>query len=95
MNELDELSAEAEIGDAAKVFMESELGRTILGIAEQEAETARLGLETVDPENKKEITKLQNQAALGRMFKQWLVELFDKGNVALEIYRHDQRKQHG
>ena len=91
MNELDELAAEAEIGDAAKVFMESELGRTILGMAEQESEVARIGLETVDPSNLKEITRLQNQAALGRMFKQWLEELIEKGNVALEIYRHDKR----
>ena len=91
MSELDELSAEAEIGDAAKVFMESELGRMLLGMAEQEGEVARLALETVDPDNKKEITRLQNQAALGRMFKVWLEELIDRGNVALEIYRNEKR----
>ena len=73
--------------------MESELGRTLLGMAEQEAEDARLGLETVDPDNKKEITKLQNQAALGRMFKQWLEELIEKGNNAIEIYRHEKRRE--
>ena len=95
MNELDQLGAEAEIGEAARAFMESELGRTLLGIAEQEAEAARLQLETVDPDDKKAILKLQNQAALGRMFKQWLNELYEKGNTALEIYRHDKRRLHG
>ena len=92
MSELDELSAEAEIGDQAKIFMDSELGRTLLGIAEQESETARRALGRVDPDNKKEIVRLQNEIALGERFPQWLNELFEKGNNALEIYRHEKRR---
>ena len=89
----DELLAEAEIGDAARNFLESDLGRCILGIAEQEAEGALLKMSDViatDPGNTKAIVSLNNEAILNRMFKTRLLELFHKGEQAIGVWRHEQ-----
>lgn len=85
----EELIAEALIGDEAKRFLESDLGRCLLGMADQEADAARLGLETVDPSDTKAVVALQNKAALGRMFRSWLAELYTRGEQSLEVWKHE------
>ena len=87
MSEQDVLIAEAEIGDEARKFLESELGKTLLGMASQEVLLAQEALEIVDPSDTKKITALQNQAKVARNFEQWLAELIDKGNNALNVWR--------
>lgn len=87
---LGELLAHAEIGEAARDFLESDLGRCLLGIAQQEADSARIELETVDVENTIRIRELQNQCWRSRRFQEWLIELNNKGNEALEEYRREQ-----
>lgn len=88
----DELIAEALIGDEAKKFLESDLGKVIIGLADQKTEEARIGLESVDPEDRATILKLQNQAAFGRQFKAWLSELFNAGEQALEVIKHESQE---
>lgn len=83
----DVLIAEAELGEEARRFMESDLYRCMVGMAEQEVLAAHELLETHDPSDVEGIRKLQNQAARGRSFKGWLVELVDKGNTALEVFK--------
>lgn len=85
----DELIAEAEIGDAARKFVESELGKTLLGMAQQEIALAQEALETVDPTNIEKVRALQNQAKVGRNFEQWLAELISKGENALILWRQE------
>jgi len=87
MSEADELIAEAEIGDEAREFIASDLGKTLLGMAEQEVKLAQEALETVEPSDEKKITALQNQAKVARNFEQWLVELISKGENALVTWR--------
>lgn len=87
--QLTELIAEAEIGEQARKFMEGELGRTLLGMAQQDIDAAQEALETVDPDDKAAITKLQNKAALGRMFAGYLTELFNRGDQALGVFLHE------
>ena len=87
MSDADGLIAEAEIGDEAKRFVESDLGKTILGIAEQEVKAAQEALESVDPMQPEAVRALQNQAKVARNFEQWLVELIDKGENALQAWR--------
>ena len=88
MGELDHLVAEAELGEAARNFVDSELGQCVLGMAKQQIEEARSELEDVDPDDAKQVTSAQNKAKLARMFNQWLVELIDNGNAAMEQYKH-------
>ena len=85
---IDELSAEVEMGELARTFVTSDLGKCLLGMAHQEIAEAHDALEMVSPVDIVKITELQNKAKLGRMFEQWLIELIDKGNSALEIYKH-------
>jgi hypothetical protein len=83
----DELIATAELGDEAKRFLESDLGKCLLGMAQQEVESAREALETTSPMDYLKVRELQNQAWLGRHFNQWLLELLHKGEAALVIYK--------
>jgi hypothetical protein len=82
----DELVAAAELGDEAKRFLESDLGRCILGMAEQEVHLAQEALAEVDPTDIEAIRKLQNHAKLYRQFNDWLKELLDKGEAALQAF---------
>jgi hypothetical protein len=88
----EELIAEAELGDAARNFVESELGRCVLSMAKQEIDAAHLDLEKTSPSNTEEITRLQNHIKVARWFEQWLAELIDKGNAALETWRQQQNE---
>lgn len=87
---LDELIAQAELGDEAKKFLESDLGKVMLGLAEQEAELAREELETVNPNDVAAVTKLQNQAKVARWFSRWLKELLADGEAALSAFKQQQ-----
>ena len=60
MNELDILIAEAEIGEEARRFLESDIGRLVIGKAQQEVDDALFSLKTIDHTNAAEIQKLQN-----------------------------------
>jgi hypothetical protein len=88
----DELIAEAELGEEARKFLESDLGKCLIGMANQEVEAALIELETVQPNDVEAIRRLQNQAKLGRQFEQWLRELVVRGNNAITIFKH-QRSQ--
>ncbi len=88
MNE--ELIAAAELGEEARNFLASDLGKCILGMAQQEVALAQVAMETVNPTDAVAIVALQNQAKLARWFEQWLLELLDKGESALEVFKQTQ-----
>lgn len=92
---IDELIAEAEIGDEARKFVESDLGKTLLGMAQQEVARAQEELETVDPLDTKKVVALQNQAKNGRNFEQWLNELISKGEQALILWKQERDETNG
>lgn len=92
MTPADELIAEAEIGEEARKFLEGDLGKCLLGMAQQEIAVAQEKLEIVDPKDEKSITALQNHAKVGRWFEQWLMELVDRGNAAMQVYKQSQEK---
>lgn len=83
---LDELIAEAEIGEEARNFKESDLYRCLIGIAEQEVQAAQDSLLTVDPTDEKAIRQLQYEAWRGQAFKTWIDELIARGTEALNQY---------
>lgn len=86
----DELIAAAELGEEARRFLESDLGKCLLGMAQQEVELAQEALERVSPTDVEAIRSLQNKALMGRQFEQWLMELLDKGNNAMTVFKHQQ-----
>lgn len=81
----DELEAEALIGDEAKRFMDSDLGRTMLGLAKQKVELAVAEFADADTTDQKTIIRLQSQIALGQQFEDWLIDLFNSGEEALKV----------
>jgi hypothetical protein len=82
----DELIAEAEIGDEAKNFLESDLGKCVLGMAQQDAEAATAKLKTVDPEDAKAVRSLQNEIWKAETFGAYVAELFTRGENALQAF---------
>lgn len=85
MTREDELQAEMVIGDDARRFLESELGRTILGMADQEKTGALIGLATVDPADTVKIRELQNVIWRADAFAGWIAELIQRGAEAENI----------
>lgn len=79
---LDELIAEAEIGERAQDFIDSDLGKVLIGMAEQEVLAAQQELETADPAKVTEIIRLQERIKLARQFPEWLQELVLRGEQA-------------
>ena len=84
--ETDQLIAEAEMGEQARKFLESELYQVMNGFAEQEVRLALELLETVDPTDTKEITNLQNNIKVGKWFTKWLEELVYRGDQAISVF---------
>lgn len=88
----DELIAEALIGEEARKFIESDLGKVVLGIADQQVSEALAALEDADPSDVKQIMALQNKARAGRQFRGWLIELINAGENALEVYKNESKE---
>ena len=85
-----ELIDAAELGEEARRFVESPLGKAMIDLAAQEVWLAQDALLRVNPTDAEEIRKLQNKAWLGNTFKQWIEEIIDKGDSALEVFKHEQ-----
>lgn len=85
----DALMAEIVIGDDARRFLESELGRTVLGIAEREKQAALVALSTTDPEDTKSIRAHQTTIWRVDSFASWLAELIQHGREAEDILRDE------
>lgn len=83
----DEEKAQILIGDDAEEFVKSELGRTILGMAEQECISAALEMQDADLTDLKKMREIQNRIWRTQRFKDWLVELITKGRETLEVSR--------
>lgn len=93
MSKDDELIAVAEIGEKAREFLESELGRCLVGIAEQDLREAQEQLELVDPMDTDKIMSLQNDARFARSYKQRLEELLYDGENALSVFQQRKNEQ--
>lgn len=80
----DQLTAEALIGDDAAKFLESELGKVMLGMAHQDLEQAVIALDEVDVSDTKKVGQLQLEIRLARRFESYLTELIQRGKEALD-----------
>ena len=73
----------AAYGEAAKMFMQSDLGKHIASRATDEIEEAMTALIDVSPTNVEAITALQRKANNARGAIQWLMETISAGDNAL------------
>lgn len=94
MGSNDELMASAIMGDEAKRFMSSELGRLVCGLADQEVAAAVEDLVKADPADAAKMRQIQLQAAIGARFKEWLTNLINDGEESLSAFRQQQEGRH-
>lgn len=76
------LFAEAVLGKDAEEFLGSELGRYVVGRAEQEEKEAIDALAVVSSWRRNRIRELQAQVWRARSVKHWLGELIQAGHQA-------------
>ena len=91
MDENDLIDA-AELGEEAKAFIQSDLGKSLLARAEQATLAALNELGECDPTDSKKISALQNRASLGRQFPEWLNEIINIGDEALKVWQQQNQE---
>lgn len=79
-----ELVAEAVLGRDAEDFIQSDIGRYIIGCAEQESHEAMDQLKRVYPWRRRKIQELQNKIYRAESIQSWLAELVIKGKQAVQ-----------
>lgn len=84
-----ELFAEAMIGKDVEEFIQSDIGRYLIGCAEQESSDALEQLKRVFPWRRRKITELQNRIWRAESFQSWLAELVIQGKQALQQLEED------
>jgi hypothetical protein len=77
------LIAELDIGEEASKFAASDLGRYLIGRANQEIAEAHQLLTTCAWWNTRKIRRLQNNCKVAEMFKQYLLQAITSGRSAL------------
>jgi hypothetical protein len=83
----DDLRAQILIGDDAETFVSSELGRTVLGMAEQDLKSAIIAFDAADTTDHRQIAKIQQDVRTARRFESYLVELITRGREALHALK--------
>lgn len=85
-HELQTIMAEMDMGEEARRFLSSSIGRYVLGRAQQDAEAAMAELKTVDPADAAKIAALQGKIARAEMLGQYLAELIAGADQAQQIW---------
>lgn len=86
----EELLASAELGDQALRFRDSELGKCILGMAEQDARDAAAKLARVNPTDASSISQFQVDYKVAERFEQYLMELITDGEQSIQIFKQQE-----
>jgi hypothetical protein len=84
-----EEQAQVVIGGEAEDFLESELGQVVLGMAKQDLEAAIIAFDEADATDQRRVLAIQQDVRVARKFKQYLVELIDRGR---ETYHASKRE---
>ena len=83
------LKAEAILGKDAEEFIQSELGRYIIGRVDQEREEAVQKLTKTFAWRRDRIRDLQNQIWRCDTFKSWLADMVIRGKAAIDLLEQD------
>ena len=92
--EIQKLYAEAVLGEQIDRFFRSDEGRYVLQMAVDVEEKNKEKLAQVDPEDVKEIRRLQNEIGVATQAIKWLNEAIEVGRdakQALEYIREEQK----
>lgn len=78
----DEAKAQILIGEAAEEFVESELGKTVIGMSKQDMEAAVLAFDKADINDPAKLIDLKVDIRVARRFEAYLIELITRGREA-------------
>lgn len=73
-----------DFGFEVEAFLQSNIGKYLIGRAEEEVEAAVESLKSVDPENPKEIRGLQHKISVAENIQYWLADAIQAGHNAQE-----------
>jgi hypothetical protein len=80
----DELYAEAMLGQDAEEFLNSDIGKFLIGCADQEIQEAMEQLKNCHPWRTRKIRELQNKIWRAESVQVWLAELITRGRQAIQ-----------
>ena len=86
---VDLLMAEAVLGRDAEQFLNSDIGRYVLGRCEQEITEAAELLSVVSPWRRNRIRQLQNEIWRAQSVRAWIAELVTAGRQAEQVLQED------
>jgi hypothetical protein len=84
--------AEAVLGRQVEEFIASDIGKVLIGMAEQDARVAMSELKKVHPWRWRKIRDLQNRILQAERFEGWLLDLVHTGRIStktLELADYD------
>lgn len=81
-SEMQVMQAQVSVGDAFKTWIESDMGRYIVGRAEQKEADILSQMATVNPRDVDAIICLQSRASAVNAFLSWIEEAVGEGEVA-------------
>jgi hypothetical protein len=84
MSEKQALYATAILGKDAEQFIHSDLGRAMIGFAEQDVAEATEKLKKMIPWPARRVLKVQSEIAVAESFTAYLSELYTRGQQALQ-----------
>lgn len=87
------LLAEVHIGEDAAVFIKSDLGRYVIGRANQDIAMATAELKRCFWWRANRIKLLQNRITVAENTKMWLVECLNAGQIALQTLEAREQEQ--
>ena len=85
------LFAAADLGEKARSFLGTDLGRYLKGCAEQQINDCSRQLLTVSPHNTNEIQLLQGKAQTASNFLIWINEAIGMGDNAFQQIQQQQQ----
>lgn len=89
---LADLAEAGLLGEAAKDFLSSDLGKRVMQLVEEDSQEAMQKLVNTDPNDPAAIRELQNEIKRAHTFGVYLAELITRGEQAQEVWKHEQRQ---
>lgn len=90
MSDFEAIKVEVVAGNDAEDFVGSELGKIVLGMAEQDAKAVMQEFSEVDASDLSKVRDLQVRLKVALRFDSYLAELVTRGREAMEAYKQQQ-----
>lgn len=85
LNPDDPVVAQAVLGQKARDWLTSDLGKYVITRADSDIDRARQALVECPWWNSRRIRRLQNEAKVAQLFKVWMADAIIEGRNALQI----------